>query len=94
MLLENLTEAGIHYLPDFINELEEKKLLEHVYTAPKPKWHRLLNRRLQNWGGMVGGNQCLIQDEPLPTVCLPINRRNNFLKFKYRIWKFTDFTSF
>lgn len=42
----------IYYEPNFINEEEEKRLIESVYSAPKPKWQQLSNRRLQNWGGL------------------------------------------
>ncbi|KAK6181298.1 hypothetical protein SNE40_009181 [Patella caerulea] len=42
----------ILYIPNFISEQEEKDLLDHVYSAPKPKWTHLSNRRLQNWGGL------------------------------------------
>jgi hypothetical protein len=71
----------IHYQPNFVSEAEERRLLEHVYAAPKPKWRQLANRRLQNWGGAVmtggggedkqqpAGQGCLIQDgERLPKV--------------------------
>jgi len=40
------------YFRNFISEDEEEMLLQHVYSSPKPKWVRLSNRRLQNWGGL------------------------------------------
>ncbi|XP_064600188.1 alpha-ketoglutarate-dependent dioxygenase alkB homolog 6-like [Liolophura sinensis] len=42
----------IFYIPDFITKEEEQHLLNNVYSAPKPKWTQLSNRRLQNWGGL------------------------------------------
>ncbi|XP_056652062.1 alpha-ketoglutarate-dependent dioxygenase alkB homolog 6 isoform X2 [Monodelphis domestica] len=42
----------IYYVPDFISEQEETKLLRQVYEAPKPKWTQLSGRKLQNWGGL------------------------------------------
>ncbi|KAG8191355.1 hypothetical protein JTE90_006101 [Oedothorax gibbosus] len=41
-----------YYIPNFITPDEESVLLEKVYSSPKPKWKTLLNRRLQNWGGL------------------------------------------
>lgn len=42
----------VYYVPNFITENEESYLIRKVYEAPKPKWTELLNRRLQNWGGI------------------------------------------
>lgn len=69
----------IFYIPNFISQDEERLLLEKVrqkaltsspniqiYTAPKPKWVQLKNRRLQNWGGILSKNGSLIS-EPLPS---------------------------
>ncbi|KAL1459443.1 hypothetical protein WDU94_011425 [Cyamophila willieti] len=44
--------ATVYYIPDFISREEESHLLNKIYSAPKPKWIQLSNRRLQNWGGL------------------------------------------
>uniref|UniRef100_A0A915CY61 Fe2OG dioxygenase domain-containing protein n=1 Tax=Ditylenchus dipsaci TaxID=166011 RepID=A0A915CY61_9BILA len=57
--------STIHYIPGFLSLEEEEYLLEKVNDAPKPKWVHLANRRLQQWGGLVG-KRSLISDGPLP----------------------------
>lgn len=42
----------VYYVPNFISEEEEKRIIDRVYSAPKPKWTQLTHRRLQNWGGI------------------------------------------
>ena len=39
-------------IPNFVTEQEEENTLRNIHKAPKPKWTNLLNRRLQNWGGL------------------------------------------
>ncbi|KAI6219979.1 Fe2OG dioxygenase domain-containing protein [Aphelenchoides besseyi] len=56
---------SIRYIPNFITEEEEQRLLARVYAVPKLKWDTLRNRRLQSWGGLVGQHG-LISDGDLP----------------------------
>ncbi|RIA90606.1 hypothetical protein C1645_823139 [Glomus cerebriforme] len=62
--IENIPNSG-YYIRDFISEKEEQELLDKVYTAPKPKWVTLKNRRLQNWGGKPTERGMI--SEPLPS---------------------------
>lgn len=52
------------YIPDFLTDLEETQLFNHIYQAPISKWKTLKNRRLQNWGGVVHEKGLLSQDLP------------------------------
>ncbi|KAL0880480.1 hypothetical protein ABMA27_002890 [Loxostege sticticalis] len=40
------------YISEFVSTAEENAILSNIYSAPKPKWTQLSNRRLQNWGGI------------------------------------------
>jgi alkylated DNA repair protein alkB family protein 6 len=49
--LEKVPET-VFCISNFVNEQEEENTLRNIHKAPKPKWTNLLNRRLQNWGGL------------------------------------------
>ncbi|KAL3873453.1 hypothetical protein ACJMK2_036568 [Sinanodonta woodiana] len=61
----------IFYIPNFITKDEEEYLWRQVYSAPKPKWTHLSNRRLQNWGGLPHPKGMVAEDLPkwLETYC-------------------------
>ncbi|XP_069115985.1 alpha-ketoglutarate-dependent dioxygenase alkB homolog 6-like isoform X1 [Argopecten irradians] len=54
----------IYYIPDYITKEEEDLLMKNVYSAPKPKWTQLSNRRLQNWGGLPHPKGMIQEDMP------------------------------
>lgn len=54
----------VYYIPNFITEDEESALLKHVYSAPKPKWTCLSNRRLQDYGGVPHKNGMIQEKIP------------------------------
>lgn len=75
----------MYYIPDFITLDEEKRIIEQVNSAPKPKWTQLSHRRLQNWGGIPHPKGMIAEKLPevmhsfLDVNCrdyVKINRRN------------------
>ncbi|ESP02873.1 hypothetical protein LOTGIDRAFT_156824 [Lottia gigantea] len=70
----------IIYIPNFISQEEEQKLIDHVYSAPKPKWTHLSNRRLQNWGGLPHPKGMVAEDIPqwLDLYCDKIGKLDLF----------------
>ena len=40
-----------YYIPNFLTDTQQQDLIHAIYSAPKPKWTALSDRRLQNWGG-------------------------------------------
>jgi alkylated DNA repair protein alkB family protein 6 len=58
----------IYYIPNFITDDEHEDLMFRIDHAPKPKWRKLSNRRLQNWGGFP--HPKVTAGEPLPIVSM------------------------
>lgn len=52
------------YVSEFISTEDEKAILSNIYSAPKPKWTQLSNRRLQNWGGLPHTNGMIAETIP------------------------------
>jgi alkylated DNA repair protein alkB family protein 6 len=58
-------KEDLFYLPNFISEEEEAKLIKCIYQQ-KETWVQLSNRRLQNWGGVpYHGDGMIKEDFPL-----------------------------
>lgn len=62
-----LVPDSIFYISDFLDTDEERKLIDRVIQAPKPKWQFLSNRSLQVYGGYPSTEGMLAED--LPQVC-------------------------
>ncbi|KAK7602779.1 hypothetical protein V9T40_006753 [Parthenolecanium corni] len=69
------------YIPNFISSLEENELIQKVYSAPKPKWTQLKNRRLQNWGG-IPHPKGMIPEKMPEWLQKYINRINSYCIFE------------
>ncbi|GER50709.1 alpha-ketoglutarate-dependent dioxygenase alkB homolog 6 [Striga asiatica] len=54
----------VFYIPEYVTAAEEEQLLNNIYQAPVSKWKSLMNRRLQNWGGVVHEKGLLAQQLP------------------------------
>merc|ERR1712080_26604 len=61
--LEKVPET-VFCIPDFVSEQEEENTLRNINKAPKVKWTNLLNRRLQNWGGLPKEKGMIAEDIP------------------------------
>ncbi|GMT08209.1 hypothetical protein PENTCL1PPCAC_30383 [Pristionchus entomophagus] len=70
---------AVYYIPEFISKDEEEALLNEIDMAPKPKWEVLLNRRLMNYGGIVGKKSLFAVDDFPPLVRSLMNRVSEYL---------------
>lgn len=68
-----LPRGGIHYVPHFVTEEEEQRLLDVLYCkSAQPRWlgqSGTQGRRTQNWGGRPGA---LAVAESLPPFCVTL----------------------
>jgi len=55
----------IFYFPNFITEGEETYLIRKINDSPQPMWRKLVNRRLQIWGGDITMKGTLVS-QPFP----------------------------
>ncbi|KAL1876054.1 hypothetical protein Plec18167_005315 [Paecilomyces lecythidis] len=55
-----------YYIPNFISEAEEERLLQKITTVPLPRWTQLSHRRLQSWPSALSKSNTLLAS-PLPT---------------------------
>ncbi|KIM41831.1 hypothetical protein M413DRAFT_71028 [Hebeloma cylindrosporum] len=55
----------VYYIPNFITEEEEKYLIRKINDSPQPMWKKLVNRRLQIWGGELTTKGILVA-HPFP----------------------------
>ncbi|PNG99069.1 putative alpha-ketoglutarate-dependent dioxygenase ABH6, partial [Tetrabaena socialis] len=63
---------SLFYLPEYVNEAEEERLLREV-RASRAKWVQLSGRRLQNHGGVVHAKGLI--PAPLPSWLQPLLQR-------------------
>ncbi|KAJ5657205.1 uncharacterized protein N7484_000854 [Penicillium longicatenatum] len=71
--------ADAFYIPDFISEDEETKLLQKVQSAPLPRWTHLSHRRLQTWPSTLTKSDTLLLSPLPPWLTDPIIHRFNEL---------------
>ncbi|EAS32901.3 Alkbh6 protein [Coccidioides immitis RS] len=62
--IKSLPETA-YYIPEFISEDEEDRLLNKITTVPLPRWTHLTRRRLQSWPSALTNSNTLLES-PLP----------------------------
>ena len=63
----------VYYIPNWVSEEEEERLLAMTYEAPVHSWTHLKMRSLQRWGGEVSSKNS--EAEPLPPWLAAVSNR-------------------
>ncbi|PGH17327.1 hypothetical protein AJ79_01211 [Helicocarpus griseus UAMH5409] len=62
--IKSIPESA-YYIPEFITQDEEERLLQKITTVPVPRWTQLSRRRLQTWPSALSKSNTLLAS-PLP----------------------------
>ncbi|KAL2014668.1 hypothetical protein VTN00DRAFT_2193 [Thermoascus crustaceus] len=56
-----------YYIPNFVTEDEEERLLQKINNVPLPRWTQLSHRRLQSWPSALTKSTNTLLASPLPS---------------------------